>query len=152
MLIIVLLIINEGFGQLGKTYKETQRLYPNTIIALRNEGNLLVEDKQVSDKEVRMIMYNSDSNVVVVVIGFLDSALTDSGLITVIKKELPQFYKTKFAKNGDQTLWLDSINNYLVVLHPVSPSQTFPLAGLSLLTDPSGIRFWIQGITSWRRE
>ncbi|MBL7837416.1 MAG: hypothetical protein JNM67_07865 [Bacteroidetes bacterium] len=152
ILITIILYFNQTYGQIGKSYSEIQMLYPTTIIALRNEGYLLVEDKQVSKNEVRMIMYNKDSIAVLTGIGYHDSSLTDSGLTQLLDEEWSQFIKTHYAKKDGQLLWLDSINNRLVVLNPAHPGRTFPLAGIAIVADPGYIQFWVQGITAWKRE
>ncbi|MEZ4805155.1 MAG: hypothetical protein R2852_06655 [Bacteroidia bacterium] len=152
---IMLLISNSVFGQIGQTYSKVQKLYGEKNypgLELRKEGNLLVEDKTISSNEHRMFMYNSDSILIVLAIGHLDSSLTKAEAVSIIQLELPAFQQKKTVKMGAISYFWDTEHNYLIAMNSATSNSTYPLTSLVLIIDPTLIEFHTSHITEWKLE
>jgi hypothetical protein len=157
-LIIVILIlscVSSTYSQIGKTYRQVQELYEKKnypSLELRIEGPFLVEDKEINENEIHMIMYNFDSIVVGVAIGYTDSSITELDLKQLIIEELPKFNREKITKIDGKTYWLDIKNNFLILLNHSSSEELFPLTGVAFITDSRVIKNLTSGITDWKNE
>jgi hypothetical protein len=139
-------------SQIGKSYTEVQAMYPNNALEYRREGSFMVEDKQVSKNETRMLFYNSDSVVISVIVEYLDSSMSKEILNEIISQELPNFKRTKYAESNGIVIWVDSVNNYLVFLNPSSSLNLYPLKSVGLSIELSIYEYWIGSITAWKRD
>jgi hypothetical protein len=150
--ILFSLVFLNANSQIGKAYSEVQLKYPDNVIEYRREGSFMVEDKQISDNETRMLFYNSDSVVISVTVEYLDSSMSKENVNEIIAQELPKFKRTKYTESNGMFIWVDSINNYLVFLNPASSSNFYPLKGIGLSIELSIYEYWIESITSWKRD
>lgn len=146
-------LVNLSTAQIGKTHAEVQELYGHESLPgleLRKEGKHLVEDKKISDDEIRMIIYNSDSIVVGVALAFPRDAITESVYEVIINEELPLFQGYKTAKKGDA--YCRYGEHGLILLNPLEPENVFPISSFVIMTDPVIIDSWTEEIEEWHDE
>jgi hypothetical protein len=140
-------------AQLGKTYREVQALYGEVNLpglSLRTEGNVMVEDKKTADNEVRMMMYNKDSVVVVVAIGRLDTSITQWVYLDFLKNEMPDFKMNRATYHDGSLHQWDTVHHYLIVYGPAQQGKLFPNSSMVFITDPDIIKFFVSEIEEWK--
>lgn len=67
----------------------------------------------------------------------VDSMLTEQLYKNYISQNLPQFTPQKKCTLADKTYLLDSKKNQLVIQNHANEGGTFPLIGLTIVTDPA---------------
>lgn len=152
LLITFIICTPNLFSQIGKSYTNVQKIYGNKSIEgleLRSEHNYLVEDKQVSKTEKRMIIYNKDSIAIGIGISFNNKTISEEEFNNLIMSEVPKCKLTKSAKTKNSSFKFDSENNYLVILNSENIENLYPLKSLFILIDPKIIEQWIIGI-KWK--
>lgn len=147
--LLVLTIISNAHSQIGKSYTEIHKQYPDSPeTGLRNEGIALIEDIQLTPEEAMMVVYSKDS--IVVGFGYLnDNGISQSYFDEIIKRELPKFQKPKTARQNGAVYTLDESNNYLTITFSQSPKVLFPLSNFMLMSDPKIISAWIKNVKAW---
>ncbi|TVQ80187.1 MAG: hypothetical protein EA358_02440 [Flavobacteriales bacterium] len=146
-------LVNLSTAQIGKIHSEVQELFGNESLPgleLRKDGNYLVEDKKISDDEIRMIIYNSDSIVVGVAFAFPNDAITESDYDAILNEELPLFQEYKTAIKGDAACRYGE--HGLILLNPAGAENVFPISSFVIMTDPVIIDRWTKGIEEWYDE
>jgi len=153
LLLFLTIISTKLPAQLGKTYREVQALYGEVNLpglSLRTEGNVMVEDKKTADNEVRMMMYNKDSVVVVVAIGRLDTSITQWVYLDFIKNEMPDFKMNRATYHDGCLHQWDTVHNYLIIYGPAQQGKLFPNTSMVFITDPAIIKDFISAIEEWK--
>lgn len=153
LLLLLTIISTKLPAQLGKTYREVQALYGEVSLPglnLRNEGNIMVEDKKTADNEVRMMMYNKDSTVIGVALGRLDTSITQWVYLDFLKNEMPDYKMNRSVyHNGCLHQW-DTMHHYLIVYGPSQAGKLFPNSSMVFINNPELIKIFVSRIEEWK--
>ena len=149
-ILLMLFSLTSGFSQIGKSYSEIHKAYPQKEERLlRTEGDYLIEDLQLSEDEAMMAVY-SKKDTIAVGIGYLnDNGITEKKYNAILMREFPKFKLSKKAKWNGGIYNLDETNHLLTIQHSQQLKSTFPLHTFMIIAAPKVIEIWTKDITTW---